>query len=164
VHLLAILQAKGLTLAAAVGLGALIGPAQVAARVGELAGRGRHHPIWTLAASVALLAFGLFLLASNRSVAALALLAYGGGNGLFSIARGTLPLAFFGLDRYPLLMGRLARPHLLAKALAPFLAAWILLEMGAQAMTAVLAGLALANIALAYMLWRLHPTPPWALS
>ena len=36
VHLLTVLQAKGLALAAAVGLGALVGPSQVAARAVEM--------------------------------------------------------------------------------------------------------------------------------
>jgi len=37
VHLLTILQANGLALAAAVGLGALVGPSQVGARAIEMA-------------------------------------------------------------------------------------------------------------------------------
>ena len=35
------------------------------------------------------------------------------------IARGTLPLALFGPDRYATLMGRLAFPSLIVQALAP---------------------------------------------
>ncbi len=48
VHVLTLLQARGLTLAAAVSLGALIGPSQVGARVLEAAFGRRHHPIWSL--------------------------------------------------------------------------------------------------------------------
>ena len=59
VHLIAILQAGGVTLAAAVGLGALVGPAQVGARVVEMAPGGRYHPIWTLVAAALLIATGL---------------------------------------------------------------------------------------------------------
>ena len=51
IWLLTFLQAQGLSLSAPVALGALIGPAQVGARVLEMAGRGRHHPIWKLAIS-----------------------------------------------------------------------------------------------------------------
>ena len=40
VHLIALLQARGVALAAAVSYGALIGPAQVAARVVEMAAKG----------------------------------------------------------------------------------------------------------------------------
>ena len=38
----------------------------------------------------------------------LTILIYGGGYGIMWIARGTLPLALFGPDRYATLMGRLA--------------------------------------------------------
>jgi hypothetical protein len=47
---------------------------------------------------------------------------YCAGNGLGSVARGTLPLALFGSSRYPTLMGRLALPILMSMALSPFLA------------------------------------------
>src|SRR5262249_25245821 len=47
VHILALMQARGLTLATAVGFGALIGPAQVGARVLEAAFGRRHHPVWS---------------------------------------------------------------------------------------------------------------------
>ena len=83
---------RGLALAAAVGLGALVGPAQVGARVVEMALGGRHHPIWTLAAAAILIAAGLALLWTGVGLPALALIAYGAGNGIWSIARGTLPL------------------------------------------------------------------------
>ena len=65
VHLLTILQARGLDLAAAVGLGALVGPAQVAARVIEKLLGARLHPIWTMLASALLLAAGLGLLVAG---------------------------------------------------------------------------------------------------
>jgi len=63
VHMLTLLQARGLAMAAAVGLGALIGPSQVGARIVEMAlARRRHHPVWTLIASTVLAAFGLGLM------------------------------------------------------------------------------------------------------
>lgn len=62
VHLLTILQAKDITLAAAVALGALVGPSQVGARFIELLIGRYHHPIWTKIASVSLVAIGLGLL------------------------------------------------------------------------------------------------------
>ncbi len=148
------LQAQGLTLSAAVALGALIGPAQVGARVLEMAGRGRHHPIWTLAISTFAIAAGLLLLAADHGVAGVALVLYGGGNGLFSIARGALPLAVFGADRYPAIMGSLARPSLIAQAAAPVLGAWILAGAGPQATLWILSALALANAGILALLWR----------
>ncbi|WFT83487.1 MFS transporter [Methylobacterium sp. CB376] len=154
VHLLTLLQARGASLAAAVALGAVVGPAQVGARVIEMANRGRHHPIWTLTAAMGLIAAGLVLLAFGVAWPALALVLYGAGNGVYSIARGTLPLALFGPLRYAPLVGRLARPNLVAQALAPSAGAFVLAAAGAQAALALLTGLALANLVLVAALWR----------
>jgi MFS family permease len=153
IWLFAFLQAQGLSLATAVALGTLIGPAQVGARVLEMAGRGRHHPIWTLAASTVAIAAGLVLLALDLGIAGAALVLYGGGNGLFSIARGALPLAVFGAARYPDLMGRLARPSLLAQAAAPALGAWLIGIAGTGATLGMIAALAVANLGVLALLW-----------
>ena len=146
IHLLSLLQAQGLTLAAAVSLGVLIGPSQVAARLLEMAGRGRHHPLWTLAASVLAMAAGLALLAVGSGLQAAALMLYAAGSGLYSIARGTLPLALFGPARYAHLIGRLARPNLLAQALAPSIAAFFAVRYGAEFMMHGLVAIALVNV------------------
>lgn len=148
IHLLSLLQGQGLTLAAAVSLGVLIGPSQVAARILEMAGRGRHHPLWTLAASVVAMAGGMALLATGWGVQGVALMLYAAGSGLYSIARGTLPLALFGPDRYAHLVGRLARPNLLAQALAPSIAAFFAARYGASVMLEGLVGIAVANVGL----------------
>lgn len=153
VHLLTLLQDRGLALATAVSLGALIGPSQVGARVLEMANRGRHHPIWTLTAAMGLIAVGLILLWSGLGVVGLALVLYGAGNGIYSIARGTLPLALFGSGRYAALVGRLAMPNLLAQALAPSIAAYGLAMLGAAAVLAGLATLAIVNVLLVGALW-----------
>ena len=154
VHLLALLQARGVALASAVTFGALIGPSQVAARVIEIANKGRHHPLWTLTAAMSLVALGVVMLALGLPTVALALILYGGGNGIYSIARGTVPLALFGPERYALLLGRLARPGLVAQALAPLLGAFVLTHGGADALWLVLAALALSNVGLVAALWR----------
>ena len=62
VYLLVFLQARGLTLTAAVALGTLFGPAQVGARVIERMFGARYHPIWTMIAAAALMTLGLALL------------------------------------------------------------------------------------------------------
>ncbi|AWN41379.1 MFS transporter [Methylobacterium durans] len=156
VHLVTLLQARGVPLASAVTYGALIGPSQVAARIVEMAGRGRHHPLWTLTAAMSLVALGILLLADGLPVVGLALVLYGGGNGIYSIARGTVPLALFGPEHYALLIGRLARPGLLAQALAPLIGAFVLTSGGADALFVLLAALALANVGLAGALWRVR--------
>lgn len=130
VHLLTLLQLRGVGLAAAVGLGALVGPSQVGARVAELLiGRNRHHPIWTMLASVSLLAAGVWLLLTSQTFVALALILYGAGNGIHTIARGALPLVLFDPQQYAALMGKLATPSLIVQAAAPSIGA-LLLDMG----------------------------------
>ena len=153
VHLITLLQARGVALAAAVSYGALIGPAQVGARIVEMANKGRHHPLWTLTVAMALVMAGLAVLTAGVPAVGVALVLYGAGNGIYSIARGTVPLALFGADRYPVLVGRLARPGLLAQALAPSLGAVALSYGGADAAYALLFAMALANVALAGALW-----------
>ena len=148
VHLLTILQMRDLTLAAAVALGALVGPAQVAARIVEMVIGRYHHPIWTLAASAGFIALGLTLLWLGTPIIALALMIYGAGIGIHSIARGTVPLALFGASGYATLMGRLARPALIAGAAAPTAGALVLESWGSDATLATLAALTAFNLAI----------------
>ncbi|MFG1477860.1 MFS transporter [Xanthobacter sp. V4C-4] len=162
VEALALLQARGFSPAEAVAAGALIGPAQVLARVVEQLSGGRHHPLWTMTWALALVGAGLALLATGAATMALALAAYGAGNGLFSIAKGAVPLALFGPRRYPALMGRLARPGFIAQAVAPLSAAALLGALGADAVLATLAGLAALNLLLLLALWRLPDGSPAA--
>lgn len=156
VHLITLLQARGVALSSAVAYGALIGPSQVGARIVEMAGKGRYHPLWTLIAAMVLVALGIAMLAAGLPVVGLALVLYGAGNGIYSIARGTVPLALFGPERYAPLVGRLARPGLVAQALAPSLGAVVLTYAGTDATYAVLTVVALANVALALSLWRVR--------
>ena len=156
VHLITLLQARGVALAAAVSYGALIGPAQVGARVLEMANKGRHHPLWTLTVAMGLVVSGLAVLAVGIPAVGVALVLYGAGNGIYSIARGTVPLALFGPARYPVLVGRLARPGLVAQALAPSLGALALTYGGADAAYGLLMTLALTNVGLAVALWGIR--------
>ncbi|OWJ64359.1 MFS transporter [Inquilinus limosus] len=153
VHVLTILQAGGVSLATAVAFGTLIGPSQVAARVVEMAIGRYHHPIWTLVASVALVAAGVVLLWSGFSILVVGLVCYGTGIGIFSIARGTVPLALFGASGYATLMGRLVMPSLIAQAAAPSIGAVLLETLGANSTLAFLAAIAVANVALVGVLW-----------
>jgi MFS family permease len=155
VHVLGILRTRGLSLEAAVAIGALIGPSQVAARVVEMLLERHHHPIWTLVASIALMALGLVMLATDFPLVALATVIYAAGVGIESIARGTLPLALFGPASYALLMGRLATPILLAQAIAPPAAAGALLDLGTDRVLLALAVAGIVNVVLAAILFAL---------
>jgi hypothetical protein len=148
-HLLTVLQAKGLTLAAAVGLGALVGPSQVVARTVEMVIARYHHPIWTKVVSTSLVATGLVALWLEAPIIALALALYGAGIGLESIARGTLPLAIFGPERYPVIMGRIAMPSLIAQAAAPSIGTALIETGGVHGAMGVFVASAAVNVGLA---------------
>jgi hypothetical protein len=154
VHLLIFLQARGVELALAVTFGTLFGPAQVGARVIERVFGQHYHPIWTMIASCALMFVGLLLLLVGFPILAIAIILYGAGYGISWIARGTLPLALFGPQRYPILIGRLAFPSLIVQALAPAAGALLLEHSGADATIAVLTAFAAANVVIIGILWR----------
>jgi MFS family permease len=153
-HLLVLLQAKGMTLSTAVTLGMLIGPSAVGARVIETTLGRYYHPIWTMTASALLTAAGAMLLLGYFPFAALAIILYASGNGIGSIARGTLPLALFGTARYPVLMGRLALPLLIAMSIAPYVGALALETGGPNSTIAIIGALAVTNVLLIALLWR----------
>jgi predicted MFS family arabinose efflux permease len=152
-HLLPLLQARGLELALTVGLGTIIGPAQVGARVVEMLAGRHYHPVWTMIASAVLVAISAVMLLADLPLVALAIVLYGAGNGIGSVARGTVPLALFGAERYSVLMGRLALPLLVAMAVSPYLGGLAFQKGGADWTLAMLAALALTNVALVIALW-----------
>jgi predicted MFS family arabinose efflux permease len=153
-HLLPLLQARGVELAAAVALGTIVGPAQVGARVVEMFAGRHYQPIWTMIASTVLMAIGTFLLFAGIPIYAIAIVLYGAGNGIGTVARGTLPIWLFGPERYPALMGRLGLPILMSMALAPFAGAIVIRLGGPDVALALLAALAAANVLLTAALWR----------
>ena len=155
VHLLTVLQAKGLTLVAAVGLGALVGPSQVAARAVEMVIARYHHPIWTKVASTSLVAAGLAALWIGVPIIPVALALYGAGIGLESIARGTLPLAVFGPEVYPVVMGRIAMPSLIAQAAAPSIGTTLIEVGGFDGALRIFVAAAICNMILAVSLFLL---------
>nr|WP_276323459.1 MFS transporter [Achromobacter xylosoxidans] len=134
-HLPRMLEAAGATLAAAVAVGALVGPAQVAGRVLEFGFLRRVHPL--LSARLAALAHpaGVTVLLMAGPVAApLFAILHGAGNGILTIAKGTLPLALFGAQGYGARQGWLMLPARIAQALAPLLFGLALDAWGANAL------------------------------
>jgi hypothetical protein len=130
----------------------LFGPAQVGARFVERLFGTRYHPLWTMVASCVLMAVGLGLLLT-LPVLVLAIVIYAGGYGIMWIARGTVPLALFGPDRYATLMGRLAFPSLISQALAPSAGALLIERAGPMPTLQVLTWLAVLNVLLVACLW-----------
>jgi len=121
-HLVVLLAAGGLAARDAVLIGALIGPMQVAGRVMEFAFSSRWPPraVGTLAFTLMALALVVLCLVRGVWIFALAFaLLYGWSNGVMTIVRGTVPGELFGQRNYGALLGRLALPQFILKALAP---------------------------------------------
>jgi predicted MFS family arabinose efflux permease len=121
-HLVVLLAAGGLAARDAVLVGALIGPMQVAGRVMEFAFSSRWPPLMVGTLAFSLLALALLVLCLVRGVWILALafaLLYGWSNGVMTIVRGTVPGVLFGSRDYGALLGRLAQPQFILKAIAP---------------------------------------------
>jgi MFS family permease len=154
-HLIMLLQARGLDLTAAVGLGMLIGPSAVGARLVEMFAGSHYHPIWTMIASVTLVALGVSSFFLNPWIFALAVILYAAGNGIGSIAKGTLPLALFGPLRYPMLMGRLGLPIMIAMAVMPYFGALAYEYGGPNLAFGLILALSCINVGLVFVLWRL---------
>jgi MFS family permease len=152
VHLLTMLQARDITLAAAVALGAIVGPSQVGARFIEMLIAKYHHPIWTKIASVSCVAVGLGLLWVHFPFVLLTLIFYGAGIGLESIARATLPLVLYGAANYAPIMGKLARPSLIAQAAAPSIGAYLIQWFGVDRALGMIVAVACVNVVLALAL------------
>ena len=153
-HLPKLLQLAGLGVAAAVSVASLVGPAQVAGRLAEY-GLLRHlHPLLSarLAAAahpVGALAILLFGAPMLGLLASAFVLLHGAGNGILTIAKGTLPLALFGPGGYGARLGLIMTPARFAQALAPPVfgvaleqwgmgALWITTALGVLALTLLL--------------------------
>jgi MFS family permease len=154
-HLPGLLTAFGTTAAGALAASSLLGPAQVASRLAEFlaARRFRFHPIVTARLATALHPVGgtlLILFGGPAATAALFAVVHGAGNGMITIAKGTLPLAIFGASGYGHRQGLLNVVGRGMQALAPYAFGLVLEGYGADAAIGV--SIALSLIALAALL------------
>ena len=150
-HLPGMLQVLGVSLVAAVTVGALMGPAQVAGRVLEITVLHRLHPIWSARIAAAGFPLGASLLLWWGPGLAVAFsILHGLGNGIMTIVRGTLPLAVFGPQGYGRRQGWLMVPTRFLSALAPYLTGLALQYWGGATWWVLLG---LSGIALAALLW-----------
>ena len=146
-HLPRLLERWGATPVQAIAAAALVGPAQVAARLAEFLLLRRIHPLVSARIAAVLHPIGAVLLAvAGPSAAAVFTVFYGAGNGLLTIARGTVPLAIFGPHGYGERTGVLGAPARAAQAFAPFLFGLLLDTMGTSVIL-VSAGLCLSALA-----------------
>ena len=121
-HLPRLLEAAGATTVQAIAAGTLIGPAQVAARMMEASLLKKFHPLVSARLATAahpICAIVVCVLGAGAA-SAFALL-HGAGNGILTIAQGTVPLAIFGPDNYGYRLGLLGAPARIAQALAPLM-------------------------------------------
>ena len=123
VHLPRLLEAAGATTVQAVAAGALIGPAQVGARILEASLLKRFHPMISARLSVVLHPIGAVVLGAFGAALASSAFAvlHGAGSGILTIARGTVPLAMFGPENYGYRLGLLGAPSRVSMAAAPLL-------------------------------------------
>jgi predicted MFS family arabinose efflux permease len=133
VHLPRLLEAAGATSVQAVAAGALIGPAQVGARLLEASVLKRFHPMVSARLSVALHPIGAVVLALFGAAPASGAFAvlHGAGSGILTIARGTVPLAMYGPENYGYRLGLLGAPSRVAMAAAPLLFGLLIERCGA---------------------------------
>lgn len=144
-HLPVLLQAAGAAPAAAIAAAALVGPAQVAARVAEFGLLRRFHPF--VSARLATIGHPLgaaALVVAGGPAAAIFAVLHGMGNGVLTIAKGTLPLAVFGPTGYGARQGLLSAPARLLQATAPFLFGLLLERAGVETALTITAGLSLS--------------------
>ncbi|HUC63793.1 MAG TPA: MFS transporter [Stellaceae bacterium] len=120
-HLPHLLERAGASPAAAIAAAALVGPAQVAARVVEFSLMRWLKPLRAAQVATVLHPLGaVALMAAGGPAAAIFAVLHGAGNGLLTIAKGTLPLVIFGPSGYGLRTGWLSAPARMMQAVAPF--------------------------------------------
>jgi MFS family permease len=119
-HFPRLLGLLGMSAAAAVVIGSLFGPAQVAARMFEFGFLRKFHPLkvaLTAAIFHPLGALTIFLL--GAPVAAVFACLHGVCNGMMTISKGAVPLALFGAQGFGKRQGYLMLASTLAQASAP---------------------------------------------
>jgi MFS family permease len=127
-HIVPLLGERNVSMGTIIGIVAVIGPAQVAGRLVLLGFGARIRAVGIGAVSVVCLPVAillLLLLPSTPLSLVLYALIYGAGNGIMTIARGTIVPEVLGVEGYATVNGALALPSLIAKAGAPLGAAAI---------------------------------------
>jgi len=146
-HLPRILEAAGATTGQAVFAGALIGPAQVLARIFEAGFLSRYHPLISTRLACMTHPIGAAILAlAGGGAASVFAIFHGAGNGILTIARGTLPLAIFGPENYGYRLGLIGAPARMAQAAAPLAFGLLIERMGSRTLI-VSSALSLAALA-----------------
>ncbi len=158
-HLIALMKSAGLTARDAVLVSSLIGPMQVVGRIAEFSFARRLSALSVGALAFGLMTAGLACLVLVDGLSAMAFafaVLYGWSNGVMTIVRGTVPALLFGARNYGALLGRLALPAFVAKAVAPVAFTWVL--AAGLARTSALGSLVAVSV-LALIAYRLAVRP-----
>ncbi|MEO0443316.1 MAG: MFS transporter [Pseudomonadota bacterium] len=121
------------SIAVAVAIGALVGPAQVIARVLDMLCGRRLSPIVLGLISFGLMILGILgMLLSSTVPQSIWLFAigFGAGQGLSYIVRGAVPLYLFGASQYGYITGQLNGVRMAFTAVAPFSFAFLMQSWG----------------------------------
>jgi predicted MFS family arabinose efflux permease len=158
-HMPRILEAAGATTVQAVAAGALFGPAQVVARIIEASFLSRYHPLLSTRLACLTHPIGAAILAlAGGAASSVFAIFFGLGNGILTIARGTLPLAIFGPKNYGYRLGIIGAPARMAQAAAPLAFGLLIDTMGSRVLI-VSSALSLSAL-LALLLLRPEPAAP----
>jgi MFS family permease len=157
-HLPRILEATGATTLQAISAAALIGPAQVFARIVEAGLLSRYHPLLSTRLACLTHPLGAVIVAFAGGAASSAFaIFHGAGNGILTIARGTLPLSIFGPQNYGYRLGLIGAPARMAQAVSPLAFGLLIDTMGSRILI-VSSALSLSAL-LALLLLRKDPAP-----
>lgn len=158
-HMPRILEAAGATTLQAVTAGALFGPAQVLARIIEASFLSRYHPLLSTRLACLTHPIGAAILAlAGGGASSVFAIFFGLGNGILTIARGTLPLAIFGPQNYGYRLGIIGAPARMAQAAAPLVFGLLIDTMGSRVLI-VSSALSLSALVALFML-RTKPAAP----
>jgi hypothetical protein len=137
-----------------------VGPAQVAARLVEFSLLRRTSPLISARLATGLHPIGAaFLAVFGAPAAILFVILHGAGNGLLTIARGTLPLAMFGAAGYGLRTGILSAPARILQGGAPLLFGLVLDRGGPLYALLLSASLTGASFLALFLLPAPQPAP-----
>ena len=155
-HLPRLLEGAGATEVAAIAAASLVGPAQVGARLVEFGALRSFHPLIStrIASLLHPIGAGMLAIFGPAGMIAFAVL-HGAGNGMVTIAKGTLTLALFGPVGYGRRNGLLTVPTRIAESSAPLVFGLLIDRIGILSV-AVSAALCLAAFA---SMWLLRVRP-----
>ena len=154
-HLIGLLDTFGIEAIVAVSLGALIGPAQVGARIFEMTFAKKITPIASSIISTGLLLLStitLLFCGYSITIATLFVILFGAGQGLNYIARGSLPLYILGSDNFGKNSGYLNLYIKVVTAMAPFAFALSLEYLGNITSVIILLLLSIISIIALYFI------------